>query len=85
MGLLDDPICETYRLPSLCGSFGGSFTLPYPSKSICEIVGLVSLSQLPLIRYRTELQEHVKSKGRSKIIYYTYDGEIEKENVIILK
>ena len=52
MGLFDNPVCETYRLDDLCGGYHGTFTLSYPSKEVCNILGLVNDGHV-LIKHRT--------------------------------
>lgn len=83
MDLFSNPISETYRLPNLCGSYHSTFTLTYPSKDTCYILGLVNNGS-PLLGYRNKLFKHVRSKGRTQIIYYRQIGDTVKERVIRL-
>ena len=80
--LLSRPVTETYRIPCDKAPFIylGTFTLSYPCLGVCEVMGLFS-SNIQLLKYRTQLIKHIKSKGCNTIIYYkeTKNGTIKRQ------
>jgi hypothetical protein len=80
--LFNRPVTETYRIggdSSIDGSFTGTFTLSYPSLHVCQIIGLVGCG-ISILRFRTELAKHIKSKGCNTVIYYreNKNGSVKK-------
>ncbi len=77
--MFDDPVIEQFRLNPNDKGYSGVFTLAYPSKSICIILGFTN--SLPIrVSQIKKLIQHVKGRGRNKIIFYReLNGkEIEK-------
>lgn len=82
-GLLCDPVLEEYRVNSKDGTYSGTFSLAYPSKTKCIAMGLISSTPPKLSQWR-ELIAHVKSKGRTELIFYRNRDGCETEKVIKL-
>ena len=76
--MFNDPVIEQYRLNPNDLGYSGVFTLAYPSKKICIILGFTSSVSLKPSQIK-KLITHVKNKGRNTIFYRERDGcEIEK-------
>jgi len=77
--MFSDPVIEQYRLNSSCIGYSGVFTLAYPSKSICIVLGFVSSTAIKPSQIR-KLICHVKKRKRNQIIFYRDRNgqEIEK-------
>jgi len=68
--IFDRPVSETYRIGGTGnGDYRGTFTLSYPCLDVCQIMGLVGCG-VSLLRYRSQLIVHIKSKGCTRVIYY---------------
>ena len=73
--MVDDPVVEQFRLKTFGSSYSGVITLAYPSKSLCVAMGLVGTDITPSML--KSLMKHVKSKNRSKLVFYIYQGDTE--------
>lgn len=77
--MFHDPVIEQFRLNPSSTSYSGVFTLAYPSKNLCIVLGFLSATTLKPSQIK-QLKSHVKSKGRKEVVFYREQNgtEIEK-------
>lgn len=79
--MFSDPVIEQYRLNAESGSYSGVFTLAYPSKKACVILGFTSFKPLRLSQLK-QLIAHIKATGRDTLIFYRTKHGVEVEKKI---
>jgi hypothetical protein len=78
-----DPVIEQYRVNLRGNSYSGVFTLAYPSKNRCIVLGFISSSRLKKSQLM-QLKKHVLSRGRKLLVFYRQKQGKEFEKIYTL-
>ena len=81
--MFSDPVIEQYRVNPQGDSFSGVFTLAYPSKKRCIVLGFYSTSKLRKSQL-IALKNHVLSKGHELLVFYRQKHNKEFEKIVKL-
>lgn len=81
--MFGDPIIESYRLNPENGSFSGTLTFSYPSKTRCVALGLSSLKKVGPSLLK-QMKEHARQRNRTELVYYREVNGKSEERIIKL-